>query len=256
VVDCDPTGLIDLPALEALGRHHYDGIVATNPFAILGEMNSVVTFARQNGKALILDNAAAFVGFDRLYHHGVFECLSFHQTKPYGFGEGGCLIVDRAFEEDAKSAMDFGYRWSWSGGQPALSNGKLSDPAAAFILTRHREDAIWAQAYNEQFRRVLDIGERCGFRLLVDRDAVGPGVHGNVPLLCPYPVPLDVLQNETLVLQKYYKTLGDGQTSRDIYSRIVNVPCHPGVASLANSTIENLLSRIHKTAIERSRGRN
>ena len=245
ILDCDRTGLIDLTGVD---ENRYDGIVATNPFGLFGELNRLIAFARRTGKALIIDNAAAFAGFGRSDHDGIFECLSFHHTKPYGFGEGGCLIVDRALEADAKAAMDFGYRWSWPGGREALSNGKLSDPAAAFILCRQQSDRTWASGYQEQFQRVLNIGESLGFTLLAGRDLVGAGTHGNVPLLSPIPVPVDRIENDKLTLQKYYKPLGDGAVSRDLYARMVNVPCHPGVAALTDREIEELLATIRSRA--------
>jgi dTDP-4-amino-4,6-dideoxygalactose transaminase len=245
ILDCDRTGLIDLTGVD---QKRYDGIVATNPFGLFGELDPLIAFARRTGKALIIDNAAAFGGFDRSDHDGIFECLSFHHTKPYGFGEGGCLIVDRALEADAKNAMDFGYRWSWPGGREALSNGKLSDPAAAFILCRQQSDHVWAARYREQFQRILNIGESLGFTLLGERERVGPGAHGNVPLLSPIPVPVDRIENDKLTLQKYYRPLDGGVVSQDLYARMINVPCHPGVAALTDREIEELLATIRSRA--------
>jgi hypothetical protein len=252
IVDCDAGGLIDLAAVGMSDAQGYDGILATNPLGILGDMNETVAFARQAGKALILDNAAAFIGFDRSDHGGVFECLSFHHTKPFGFGEGGCLIVDRALEVDAMAAMDFGYRWTSPAGQNALSNGKLSDPAAAFILAHQLDHRAWVPAYQMQFQRILRIGERRGFRLLVDRNRIGCGAYGNVPLLCPEPVPLENIANAKLTLQKYYKPLGGGPVSHDLYSRVVNVPCHPDVAALADDALDEMLERIRERGLART----
>jgi hypothetical protein len=144
--------------------------------------------------------------------------------------------------------MDFGYRWSGPGGREALSNGKLSEPAAAFILSRQQSDRIWVSRYREQFQRVLNIGESLGFRLLAERERVDAGAHGNVPLLSPIPVPVDRIENGRLTLQKYYKPLGDGAVSRDLYARMINVPCHPGVAALTDREIEELLATIRSRA--------
>lgn len=244
IVDCDAAGLIDLDQVEKLGVSGEVGIVATNPFGIRNHMNEAVAFARRTGAALIVDNAAGFSGFDRSEHEGAFECLSFHHTKPFGFGEGGCLIHDRALESEAMAAMDFGYRGTWRVGGGALSNGKLSDPAAAFILARHLSAMDWAQPYRDQFRRVLAIGEKCGFQSLADDDQIGSGVYGNVPLLSPHAVPIQATENDILVLGKYYKPLGTGEVSRSLYERIVNVPCHPGVAAVSDRALAELLDRV------------
>lgn len=248
VIDCDKDGLIDLDLLSTFEDGSYQGIVATNPFGILVDMNDAVAFARRNDKALVLDNAAAFVGFDRSDNRGVFECLSFHHTKPYGMGEGGCLIIDRALEADAKTALDFGYKWTWASGQAALSNGKLSDPAAAFILVRQRNDGAWADRYREQFRRVAGIGQKLGYSPLIDLGRVGSGAYGNVPLLCARPISLETIENGFFKLQKYYKPLGDGPVSHDLYARIVNVPSHPGLECLSDEELEEVLASIQPRA--------
>ena len=105
VIDCDENGIIDVGRLVDRSND-YDGIVATNPFGLLADLNDARSISLgSTHKALIIDNAAAFVGFDRSDHAGVFECLSFHHTKPYGFGEGGCLIVDRVLQDRARSVL-------------------------------------------------------------------------------------------------------------------------------------------------------
>jgi hypothetical protein len=241
VVDCNEAGLIDLTQVEKLQVARHSGMVATNPFGIRDHMAEMIVFARRTGMTLIIDNAAGFIGFDRSEHNGAFECLSFHHTKPFGFGEGGCLVLDRALEGDAMAALDFGYRGIWPAGGAALSNGKLSEPAAAFILARQTTSTEWMPAYREQFHRILNIGERLGFRSLVDRERIGEGTYGSVPLICPEPIALESLDNGTLVLQKYYKPLGNGAVSHDLYRRVVNVPCHPGVAAVTDDQISGLL---------------
>lgn len=244
IVDCNAVGLIDLGEVEAVGLSRHCGIVATNPFGMHASMADAVALARRAGSALIIDNAAGFIGFDRSDHAGVFECLSFHHTKPFGFGEGGCLILDRALEAGAKAAMDFGYRWKWPAGQHALSNGKLSDPAAAFILERQSRSDNWAPSYRTQFWRIADIGERLGYRLLAEKEQVGSGAFGNVPLIAAQQVPLQALENGRLKLHKYYKPLGGGTMSHDLYRRIVNVPSHPGVTAISDEAITALLSSL------------
>ena len=247
IVDCDHAGLIDLKAIERLGAESFDAIIATNPFGMLGNMDGAVDFARRLEKSIILDNAAAFVGFDRANHGGVFECLSFHHTKPFGFGEGGCLILDRTLEDDCKSALDFGYHGEWSNAHSALSNGKMSDSAAAFILARHRDYDAWIVEYHRQFNRILKIGERMGYRLLMNRDLVGAGACGNVPLICSEPISSEQIRNGKLVFRKYYKPLGEGTISHHLYDRVVNIPCHPGVGILSDAQIEDLLAMCRRT---------
>ena len=243
-VDCNRSGIVDAGVLVRIDPASYDCVVVINPFGLLGDMSDVVNLTREQGKFLIIDNAAGHLGFDRSDHGGILECLSFHHTKPFGFGEGGCLVVDRTLFEDARSALDFGYRWTWSGGGRAHSNGKLSDPAAAFILDRITRATEWAGEYRHQFARILKIAKEHGFNLLVDETRLANGIFGNVPLIAPKSVPIDALDNDLLVLAKYYKPIHGKSASTKIYERIVNIPCHTGVASLSNDEIELVFRRL------------
>jgi len=243
VIDCDENGIIDVGRL--VDRvNDYDGIVATNPFGLLADMKTLVDFSRKQQKVLIIDNAAAFVGFDRSDHAGVFECLSFHHTKPYGFGEGGCLIVDRVLQDRARSVLDFGYRFEQSGGRRGMSNGKLSEPAAAFILARHLSEPNWAPAYRQQFARILGIAGKQGFRPLIDEKSIGQGAYGNLPLIASFAIGEDFLPNDVTTLRKYYKPLAPCETATNLYSRIVNFPIHPGIQNIEDRVVTELFAEI------------
>ena len=238
-IDCNQSGAFDAEILGRVDQTSYDGIVALNPFGLLNSMDSVVDFARRLGKALIIDNALGLFGPDRRDHRGVFECISLHHTKPFGFGEGGCLIVDRELEGDAVQALDFGYGWRWQGGERSLSNGKLSEPAAAFILDRLQHATTCGPDYRRQFLRILKIAEGSGLRILLSGD-LGAATPGNLPLLCPRPISKSEAENDLVTTAKYYRPITGKPVATDIYDRIVNVPCHPGLAALSDEQIHGL----------------
>lgn len=253
--DCSAAGTLDVGILHRVDAQSYDGLVVLNPFGLLRAMDETVDFARRLGKPLIIDNAHGFVGFVRTDHAGVFECISLHHTKPFGFGEGGCLIVDRELEADACGAMDFGYAWPWPTGHHALSNGKLSEPAAAFVLDRLQRASDWMDGYRRQFDRIVGIGKRHGFRLLIDEHDVGDGVRGNAPLLAPAPISAADLGNDLLALRKYYPPITGLPMSTRIHATIINVPCHPGVAAAGDEEVAGLLAELARRARERERER-
>ena len=250
IVDCDERGVIDVGRLRE-EVDDYEGIVATNPFGLVADMNGLIQFSRAHGKVLIIDNAAAFVGFDRTDHAGVLECISFHHTKPYGFGEGGCLIVDRDRQDHARSVLDFGYRMEQAGGQRAMSNGKLSEPAAAFILARQITDREWFRCYRRQFKRILEIAKRQGFRPLIEEAEMGSGAYGNLPLIAPFSVSEDSYASSRIPLRKYYKPLAAGKNAADLYCKIVNVPAHRGMESVEDQVIEEALAGIIRSHVSR-----
>ena len=71
-----------------------------------------------------------------------------------------------------------------------------------------------------------------------------------MPLIAPHPVGLEHLENRTVALQKYYRPLEPGHaTAADLYARIVNVPCHPGLEALPEDALSECLSGV----LERSR---
>jgi dTDP-4-amino-4,6-dideoxygalactose transaminase len=248
-VDCNPQGAFDADLLSRVGTDSYDGIVALNPFGLKQNLAQVISFARDHGKTLIIDNAPCLLGFDRRDHAGIFECISLHHTKPMGFGEGGCLVVDSEFAPDAERALDFGYQWRWKGGKQWLGNGKMSEPAAAFLLDHLERAPARAEAYRGQLRRISGIAEPHGFRLLTEDADIGGLVPGNVPLLAPAPVSREDAENELLTTRKYYAPITGRPTAADIYAKILNVPCHPGVAELSDQQMSTLFARWAESAL-------
>jgi dTDP-4-amino-4,6-dideoxygalactose transaminase len=239
-IDCNAEGAFDVGILAAADPESYDAVVALNPFGLMRDMSPVVDYLRPLGKTLVIDNAIGLLGFDRRDHAGVFECISLHHTKPFGFGEGGCLIPDRGLEAEALSAIDFGYEWQWPSGTAAVTNGKMSEPSAAYILDRLERTPALIEAYRNQFERVLAIAGQQGFRLLVDRSAMGDTVCGHLPLLSPGFISEEDTANDLVAVGKYYLPVTGLPNACAIYERIINVPCHPGMAALSDGEIDGL----------------
>ena len=107
MVDCDPNGMLDAAALAALPPDCWDGLIVTDIFGKQPDLTPYLALCEKAGKPMIVDAAVAFPARRRLPLN-VSEIVSFHHTKPWGFGEGGCLIVDRARENIARSLLNFG----------------------------------------------------------------------------------------------------------------------------------------------------
>ena len=257
VVDCDRTGFIDLRKLDRLPASMWDGLVVTNLFGLKADLEEYRRFAADRGKKLIVDGAAALFGVDRSSSAGIDEAISFHQTKPWGVGEGGCAIVAAGDVDLMRSLLNFGVglpRQSRSGGLtgwlawlapdwPANAhrfamNGKISDLAAAAILERIERSPSWGFFYRQQQERIQAIAKRAGVRVLVKppKDAILAGV----PLLARGPVSIGNLPVEGFVVRKYYSPLARKKHASRIYGRIVNVPCHPGMAAIPDEALDRL----------------
>lgn len=230
VIDCDITAAIDLSNID---RKKFDGLLVTNPFGTLDSLESYKDYCYKNNKFLIADCAAAM--FCKYVTNTV---ISFHHTKPWGFGEGGCVIINKQHESIFRSLLNFGLETNQPVG-PYATNGKMSDISAAFILDRLNSIDIYKKTYNEQYDRISYIAKNQGFKVL---GRSKPSLSSNVPLLASNRI--TNLNNNYVNLRKYYKPLLATPNAVDLYERVVNFPCHTEVSSLSERDIINCLNSI------------
>jgi dTDP-4-amino-4,6-dideoxygalactose transaminase len=257
VVDCDDRGIIDLAAVKELPKNGWDGMVVTNVFGVLENFDCFAEFCRKRGKAMIVDSAGAMLGLDRTAPNLPAEAISFHHTKPWGVGEGGCVIVDRADVPLIRSALNFGM-----GGpadlKPFAGNGKISEFGCALILDRLERLASWTCFYRGQRKRIAKLCRKVDLPLLarIPKDAVLAGL----PVLAARPIGASQLADRPFDMGKYYPPLEKGHpNAARIFSRIVNIPCHSGMAGIPNDVIEAVLRDLATPApsglLERITGR-
>ncbi|MEN8165245.1 MAG: DegT/DnrJ/EryC1/StrS family aminotransferase, partial [Acidobacteriota bacterium] len=91
VMDVDDDGQFSLAALGALPKSSYDAVLATNLFGRNQRLENLVAFCQAHGKALVLDNATGFDAKLQREANWPSEAISFHHTKVWGMGEGGCV---------------------------------------------------------------------------------------------------------------------------------------------------------------------
>jgi dTDP-4-amino-4,6-dideoxygalactose transaminase len=147
IVDCDTTGLISQAALASLPVESWDGLIVTDLFGCQPDLSPYAELCSANGKPLIVDSAVSFPARTPPSIKAS-EIVSFHHTKPWGFGEGGCAIVDASMAAAVRAFLNYGL--ARTGGPFAMygSNGKMSDIAAAFIVQRIEAMSDWADAYH------------------------------------------------------------------------------------------------------------
>lgn len=228
VVDCDQDGMLDLDLLDKI---KFDGIIVTNIFGTQKNLNKYRDYCKSHKKIFIADSATCFA--DNKEN----EIISFHHTKPWGFGEGGCLIVEKKYEKKIRSVANFGLTTAEKIGKWGM-NAKISDVGAAFILQRINQMDQYEGGYWQQYLRIKQIGEKLGYKVM--GECVSIPAH--VPLLNEKPT--YQIDNEEVVLKKYYKPLAETPVANNLYSRMVNFPCHKGVSKLSDRCIRNILSKI------------
>ncbi len=241
VVDCDQSGMIDISALAALPAGSWDGLLATDVFGGRADFSELSRLCVAAGKPMIIDAAVSFPAH-RPSSVCASEVVSFHHTKPWGFGEGGCAVVDAALAQKVRAFLNFGV-----GTDPSLrafaGNGKMSDVAAALISQRLECMPTWADGYRQQRRRITDLALSQGLRVLVEppADVVVP----HVPVLAHHAVALSELPPAPFAVAKYYRPLStECPVAAQLYSRIVNVPCHPGMAQIDDAALRRFFGAL------------
>ena len=187
---------------------------------------------------MLIDNAS---GFHANVADWPWQAFSFHHTKPYGVGEGGAALVPRGDAEALYALVDYA---SHHGGSPHwLGNGKISDVSCAFLLDRLERTGDWVPRYLEQRDRVGSLAERVRFSRLSDPQDGLPMT--SLPVLAPWPVAENAIRlSKHMTLGNYYKPLSNLPVLTELFSRLVNVPCHPDVSQLSDSQIADEFGQI------------
>lgn len=247
IKDCDESGILEFDKNRSYWKFT-NGVILTDVFGTCKIINEFQEFCTNKKKILVIDSA---LSLDR-ERKDIFadEIVSFHHTKPWGFGEGGCICVDEDKVELIKAMLNFGLNEKNNKklDRNYLMNGKISELSCAFILSRLNKMDEISKAYKEQYERIINLASFLGIGLL-NRSYSTPA---SVPLI--FDKTISNLDNPYVVLKKYYKPLADiifekhGEISNAeiIYNKIVNFPCHPGINALSDKDIINCLELVMK----------
>lgn len=241
LVDSDRAGMADIDALARLAPDAWDGLIVTNIFGIAADLAPYAALCQRQGKPMIVDAALGFP-LPRFHHLPADEIVSFHHTKPWGFGEGGCAIVAEADASAVRSFLNFGVGEDVAFRGLAM-NGKISDLAAAAILDRLETLPAWAAAYARERERISALVAQAGFPLL--GEAPREAIVAHLPVLLPRPVPLADLPAARFDVGRYYRPLRPGfPVAGDLYERMVNIPAHAAMAAIGSDEIADYLARL------------
>jgi dTDP-4-amino-4,6-dideoxygalactose transaminase len=206
LVDVDPKSwLLDPQTLLSHPRLHEVGLII--PVATFGSpvpQKPWLRFMRETAIPVVIDGAASFSSVSeqpRSFTGKVPMVLSFHATKSFGVGEGGCVVwSDPESERRLCEALNFGFYGSRLS-VASSSNGKMSEYHAAVGLA---ELDNWPVKL-ERFLRVVRL-----YRKAADVDGLG----GHL-ILYPrtdfiYPLFLSVNAVESLRIQDALTRQGIG----------------------------------------------
>lgn len=230
-IDCDASGLLSLDALNALDPDSFDGVVVVNTLGMGQDFSGYINFAKRTGKALLFDNAA---GLRAGVPDWPWQSFSLHQTKPYGLGEGGLAITPADAADAFYTLLDYA-----APPEPAhlwMNNGKISDIACAFHLSRLEKAQDWTPLYHEQEERIGTIAAEMGLRPLLPLGGATPKT--SCAFLSETEIPLERLRlTQHINFAKYYKPLADRPMTHEVYGHILNIPSHPDMAQVTRDQI-------------------
>jgi dTDP-4-amino-4,6-dideoxygalactose transaminase len=177
-------------------------------------------------------------------NYGHAATISFHHTKPLGFGEGGAVIIDKKYEPALRSLINFGIGYSDEYWMREGNNGKMSDLAAAYIIQylelapqiskKHRE----LYAYMEsKISRIRGLGL---FKSFQDRGGIMPSC------FCLIFEQYNDQVRQKLILsgvfcRKYYHPLASTPRAMELHGSILCLPC---TVDMKLSDIDRIISII------------
>lgn len=227
IVDIDSEGGMDL---NLVGKD-VDGIIVTNVFGNVVNLEKYQEWAAKHGKILLFDNAAtpfSFYNGKNACNYGHAATISFHHTKPIGFGEGGAIIIDSKYSSDLRRMINFGIdnespepKWHEYG-----SNYKMSDIAAAYILQYLDNFETVVQKHKNLYEYASQ-NLPCNISLFPTKDT-NPFVSCLALLMNPEHSfnAEEKLKRAGIYCRKYYTPLKPLTVSIDFYNRILCVPLH------------------------------
>jgi len=198
------------------------GLVVTSVFGMMSDETQKYYLNAQMG-AILFDHACTCAPNRCLIGDGAM--FSLHETKPLGRGEGGILVVPKAFGAKLRGLLSFG--------APARksTNGKMSDVQAHSILGwwEHWDNSVRGP-YWEQVKRIKILVDNCpNASWMFEKEMEDPTViPANIALVLEHEYDMDLLQRCTkLPLRRYYQPIDEDQPHT--YSLSLVIPVQPFV---------------------------
>ena len=242
IIDIDNGGGLDISKIPK----ETTGIIVTNIFGNIVDIEKYITYCNKNNIILLFDNAATsytFYNGKNSINYGDGSIISFHHTKPLGFGEGGAIIVDKKYEESIRCIMNFGINNGKSYFLRVGNNYKISDISAAYILQYlDNFDKIvkkHIKLYNYMKKKLKNIE---GIELYPNFSSETPFLSCFCLLFDNYDdkIRLRLLDNN-IFCRKYYNPLNKTATTMEIFKKILCVPCTKDMTEKDIDKIINLI---------------
>ena len=230
IIDIDNDGGLDITKVN----NSINGLIVTNIFGNVVDIEKYEYFCSKNNKFLIFDNAASgyseYKGKNCL-NYGTGCTISFHHTKPFGFGEGGAIIVDKKYEKSIRCLNNFGIGLAEKYWVSEGNNNKMSEISAIYIIQyfKRNVDTIISK-HNElylYFQELMIKHKITHFKLF-------PSFHDGIITPSCFCILfnyyddkiIEKLLENNIQARKYYYPLDESKTANEVFDKILCIPCN------------------------------
>lgn len=228
IYDIDLEGGIDLEEID----DNVDGIIVTNIFGNVVNINKYTIWAKKNNKFLIFDNAATAYSYynnKNACNYGIGATISFHHTKPLGFGEGGAIIVDSKFENIIRNLNNFGINLTKNYFYKYGNNFKMSEISAIYIIQYLENLNKLVKKHNKLFiyfnKKIKQLKQYKLFPNFADKNSrflscfciIYKNNSDNI---------IKEFNDNGICCRKYYNPLKQTTNSINLYNNIICLPCN------------------------------
>ena len=232
ILDIDTEGGLDLNEVN----DEINGLIVTNVFGNIVDIDKYVNYCNLVNKFLIFDNAATpytFYKGKNSLNYGIGSIISFHHTKPIGFGEGGAIIVDKKYSDVIRKFVNFGIELEKDNYFSGLGNNyKMSEISAIYIIQYISDNFSYIKnkhikLLNYFNNKLLEI-DNLNFHFF-------PSFHDNdKQILSCFTLLFNEYNDEVRIklldnnvyCRKYYHPLKNTKNAVNIYKNILCIPCN------------------------------
>ena len=230
IIDIDKDGGLDLNKVDK----SINGLIVTNIFGNVVDIKKYESFCHLHDKFLIFDNAATgyteYNGKNCL-NYGCGCTISFHHTKPFGFGEGGAIIVDNKYEKGIRSLNNFGIGLTEKYWIPEGNNYKMSEISAIYILQYLKMNLN--NTIDKHYKLYLYFQKQM-IKNRITHFKLFPSFHNGIIVPSCFCILFDNYNNKirekmlenNIQVRKYYIPLDNSKHANEIFDSILCIPCN------------------------------
>lgn len=231
ITDIDYDGSLDISKIDK----NINGLIITNIFGNITNINKYIEWQNKdiNNRFIIFDNAATaytYYNEQNVNNYGDGSIISFHHTKPFGFGEGGAIIVNNIYENIIRKLINFGIGLEKNEYCSNLGNNyKMSEISAVYIIQYllnnfeniiHKHNYFYNYIYNK-------LKNNKNIKLF-------PSYHNGIIVPSCFCLLLNKnsieykqkLIDNNIICRKYYYPLKNTPVATEIFNKILCIPCN------------------------------